>query len=454
MKKGFLLLCVLMSLHIVGQSVSNVGFKTSSSGWFKIGKWTTGQRGSERIVISFSGGAHTPQEVIVDVFKDWSSGFYIDVKGIRNYYIKQIRITNDSNYYYLEAYFDREILSNGYIHLYNLGGNSSGLTLNPGVLPIGSGTVVYETGEIFETTLIGNNLDIRKNITAKGKIISQAEVRIVHTNPAILFNETDVADKNWHLQVNDGDFKFYEVNDARTTWSQKMIIKNGGQVGIGTSSPEAKLQINDAGTSGVTTLQLNNRIKFRGDGVVSWGPEANVGVLSWAGDKAIVGAKSTKNLSLYAGGVEKVLIKTDGNVGIGTTNTGTHKLAVEGSIGAREIKVEAFPNWSDFVFYNDYKLPTLNEVENHIKEKRHLKNIPSAKEIEKNGFFLGEMDAKLLQKIEELTLYTIQQEKSLKSQKTAIMHLKKQQSKLEKENKILKSLLERVSKLEKSINRK
>ena len=71
--------------------------------------------------------------------------------------------------------------------------------------------------------------------------------------------------------------------------------------------------------------------------------------------------------------------------------------------------------WSDFVFFKDYKLPTLKEVENHIKEKGHLKDIPSAKEVEKNGFFLGEMDAKLLQKIEELTLYTIEQEKKIKA---------------------------------------
>ena len=139
----------------------------------------------------------------------------------------------------------------------------------------------------------------------------------------------------------------------------------------------------------------------------------------------------------------------DGNLGIGTIITGNHKLAVEGSIGAREIKVEA-NGWSDFVFYDDYKLPTLKEVENHIKEKGHLKDIPSAKEVEKNGFFLGAMDAKLLQKIEELTLYTIEQEKKIKS-------LEKQNSKiekLEKENKVLKSLAERLTKIEEQLKKK
>jgi hypothetical protein len=78
----------------------------------------------------------------------------------------------------------------------------------------------------------------------------------------------------------------------------------------------------------------------------------------------------------------------------------------------------------------------LKEVENHIKEKGHLKDIPSAKEVEKNGIFLGQMDSKLLQKIEELTLYTIQQEKKIKeleSLNTKFIKLQKRLEKLEKE---------------------
>lgn len=125
----------------------------------------------------------------------------------------------------------------------------------------------------------------------------------------------------------------------------------------------------------------------------------------------------------------------NGNVGIGTTNTKGYKLGVKGKIVAEEVKVATYSNWSDFVFYNDYKLPTLQEVENHIKEKGHLKDIPSAKEVEKNGIFLGEMDSKLLQKIEELTLYTIQQEKEIKLLKAMnfkLIELQKRMEKLER----------------------
>lgn len=106
-------------------------------------------------------------------------------------------------------------------------------------------------------------------------------------------------------------------------------------------------------------------------------------------------------------------VKQDGNisfeqkVGIGTTSTGSHLLAVDGSIGAREIIVEG-NSWSDFVFEEGYELPSLQQVENYISKKGHLKDIPSAVEIENNGIPLGEMDALLLQKIEELTLYVIE----------------------------------------------
>ncbi len=108
-----------------------------------------------------------------------------------------------------------------------------------------------------------------------------------------------------------------------------------------------------------------------------------------------------------------------GSVGIGTATTGTHRLAVEGSIGAREIVVEA-SGWSDFVFENDYKLQTLEEVEEHISKNGHLPEIPSEEEVIENGINLGEMNAKLLQKIEELTLYLIKQNKEIQKLKKEV----------------------------------
>lgn len=102
-----------------------------------------------------------------------------------------------------------------------------------------------------------------------------------------------------------------------------------------------------------------------------------------------------------------------GSVGIKTPNPGVYDLAVKGKIRAQEIKVE-MANWPDYVFAKDYQLPSLTETEKYIKEKGHLPNIPTANEVEANGVELGEMNRKLLQKIEELTLYIINQEKRIK----------------------------------------
>ncbi|MEP5341899.1 MAG: hypothetical protein ABJQ50_19455, partial [Algibacter sp.] len=105
-------------------------------------------------------------------------------------------------------------------------------------------------------------------------------------------------------------------------------------------------------------------------------------------------------------------------VGINTNYVPSdYTFAVNGKMITEEVLVQLRTVWPDYVFENNYNLPTLTEVEFHIKENGHLQNIPSATEVEEHGILLGDMNAKLLQKIEELTLYTIQQQKELELQK-------------------------------------
>ena len=120
--------------------------------------------------------------------------------------------------------------------------------------------------------------------------------------------------------------------------------------------------------------------------------------------------------------IEQVRINYEGNVGIGTS-TPREKLSVNGKIRAREIKVET-ANWPDYVFAKDYKLLSLRDTEQHIQEKGHLPGIPSAEEAKANGVDLGDMNARLLQKIEELTLYLIGQGKEIKELKKEVKSLK------------------------------
>ncbi|WP_276381613.1 tail fiber protein [Flavobacterium sp. H4147] len=111
------------------------------------------------------------------------------------------------------------------------------------------------------------------------------------------------------------------------------------------------------------------------------------------------------------------VVYDSGNVGVGTTAP-DEKLTVKGKIHAQEVRVDMLgPLVPDYVFANDYKLQSLEQVENYINENKHLPEIPSAQEIEKNGLMLAEMNMSLLKKIEELTLYVIKQNKEIETLK-------------------------------------
>ena len=100
----------------------------------------------------------------------------------------------------------------------------------------------------------------------------------------------------------------------------------------------------------------------------------------------------------------------DDRIGIGTLNP-QYKLDVIGSIRASEIRVDL--NGADFVFEKDYPLMPLGELEKYVKERKHLPGVASAHEMEENGTELGNLNSKLLQKIEELTLHLIEKEKQI-----------------------------------------
>ncbi len=200
-----------------------------------------------------------------------------------------------------------------------------------------------------------------------------------------------------------------------------LVVTTSGNIGIGTSNtdPNAGLHM------------FENRYTLYGPNT-SWGEYLQVGgngrVTSHASVVATNGnlhldAKDGRSIYFNHYSLGNTYLNTQGGqVGIGTTAMGTHKLAVEGSIGAREIKVEA-NGWSDFVFDKNYKLRTLEELEKYIKEKGHLPEIPSEAEVTEHGINLGDMNAKLLQKIEELTLYLITMNKKLEKAEKRIKEL-------------------------------
>ena len=119
-----------------------------------------------------------------------------------------------------------------------------------------------------------------------------------------------------------------------------------------------------------------------------------------------------------------LMIQANGNVGIGTTNP-QYKLDVKGQIRATEVLVQGVDQFADFVFDKDYRLPSLHEVNTFIQDNGHLPGIPSAQEVKDKGMSLVEMQVKLLQKVEELTLYSIRQQEEIKALKDELNTLKK-----------------------------
>ena len=135
-------------------------------------------------------------------------------------------------------------------------------------------------------------------------------------------------------------------------------------------------------------------------------------------------------------------ISIGGKANYSCSDCSDYSLFVKNGIKAEKVKVDiaSANGWADYVFKKDYQLQTLEEVEKHITNKGHLPNVPSAEEVAKNGINVAEMDAKLLEKIEELTLYSIEQNKQIKKLQEENSEFKKQAEKIEKLEKLLLEL--------------
>jgi hypothetical protein len=113
-----------------------------------------------------------------------------------------------------------------------------------------------------------------------------------------------------------------------------------------------------------------------------------------------------------------------------TTQATGYALSVNGKVACEEVLVEDLANWPDYVFAEDYKLMSIEELEKSIEKNKHLPGLPSAAEIEENGLMLGDMQKKLMEKVEELTLYTIQQGKMISELQQKMENLEKDNAKL------------------------
>jgi len=208
-------------------------------------------------------------------------------------------------------------------------------------------------------------------------------------------------------------YRFFRA-DGTTSSTEIFTVLGTGNVGLGTGSPQAKLHV--MGSEIRVQDPSRGRLQFF---------DNSGGNLGYSVRTAAGGGWAWQ----FVDGTNKVYFHVDfakESVGIGTTNPGIFKLAVEGKVGAHEVQVRtAGSGWADYVFFDDYKLRPLAEVEKYVKQNHHLPEVPSAEEVEKNGHNLGQMDAILLKKIEELTLYMIELKKDNQALRQEVEALKK-----------------------------
>jgi hypothetical protein len=187
-----------------------------------------------------------------------------------------------------------------------------------------------------------------------------------------------------------------------------------GNLGAGTQTPLGKFHVHDASSRNTKVYITPKSTSSTDSATIILAGDANaIYGMYWMYD----GNGTEMELWGKAGtahyGPHIRVNRNSGNVAIGNIYANGYKLSVGGEVICTEVRVEAVNNWPDYVFAGDYKLMSLQEVEQWVRQHNHLPGIPSSAEVEAGGFELGDMQRRLLEKVEELTLYAIEQNKRI-----------------------------------------
>lgn len=247
-----------------------------------------------------------------------------------------------------------------------------------------------------------------------------------------LFGNLKLMAQDWknggNLLTTDGSFGTTSPHSVtfKTNTVEHGILTSAGLWGFGTTTPDGKVAISYNSVAGNPQLSLYEsandyvRINFRNTASTNW-----FGIAA----KPAANAANAKLNFWYQGTGNVMTVQGDGNVGVGVVAP-VYKLDVCGTIRSKEIIVQT--GWCDYVFDSSYKLRPLDEVANFVSQNKHLPNIPPASEVETNGLKMGDMSTKMMEKIEEITLYLFDMNTRLKA--------------LEKENETLKNKMANKSK--------
>lgn len=308
------------------------------------------------------------------------------------------------------------------------------------------------------------------------------------THPNILFDETGTgvpggATFDWALESNPSDVDRFSIasNDGTTILTpftltggapdNSLFVAASGNLGLGTATPGAKLHLFDntdvftaiimensstGGNAGATLHAVSNSasaflqaqgsgrtISHFGQAVASWAE-----LLQVSGNGLTIGTLTNTPIILGTNNVNRVQVTASGDVGIGTT-TPSSKLHVNGGdirvSGGSFIDDGVTLNAPDYVFEPSYKLMPLGELREFVAQEKHLPNVPNSREVKAQGLNLSQFQMQLLEKVEELTLYTLTQDQQLATQQKELRNLSEQNAKLQERL----AALERASSKEK-----
>jgi hypothetical protein len=277
-----------------------------------------------------------------------------------------------------------------------IGGTTAGIgTFSPTDMRIFSGgisrmIISQETGEVYigtDAPAVGNKLTVQTLNNSYG---------ISHIGEGGNILSTRIGGSSAGI----GTFSNTNMRIFCNGQSNMLMASATGAVGVGVNLDDPQFQ-----------LDIANRIRIRSG---AGGSTAGV----WLNNPnnsatiAFMGVADNVTAGFYGNvsGWGLVMNTNTGNVGIGTLNP-TYKLSVNGDIRSKEVVVES--GWADYVFDKNYKLKSLDDVEKFITQNKHLPNIPSAKEIGEKGLHLGDIQKRMMEKIEELTLYVIELKKEI-----------------------------------------
>ena len=224
-------------------------------------------------------------------------------------------------------------------------------------------------------------------------------------------------------QNGDGELGFYTNNVERVR------VDKDGKVGISTNNPSNNLHIKGISNQSNPVIFLEPS---------TWTSSGHYGELRFGDTNHYIRGEHSIGMTFYdtnclifnTGGSNQMTFSNNGKLSIGTTNmpntvggadVSAYKLYVKGGVLTEEVRVRT--GWADYVFADDYKLLPIEEVESFIKENNHLPNVPSAKTVEEEGLELGDITRIQQEKIEELMLYIIEQQKQIDALKQSVNNL-------------------------------